>query len=277
MPSGGNATVLIADGERALACAIQSKLRNPRDSDVKGFFRVCDDRYFMRSSVPLAVMILLFGAPGCAQKGLANWYGHEIGELPEAGARDRIRFDPEGTLLVAPPPWRAATGVADADGRISELNFYDPCCDSDPDMPPGYVAGRFRSPEQLLADGKAALAYAVARLGKPTKIDRVGSPADHGLRINWDFRSHFVRCKGATPIFAAPSHEPSDRIALVTLVIEPQEVRLSVSGRNARSVEETMPLAGENEGDAISINERQLRDAREECQASDRPDGQPAR
>jgi hypothetical protein len=230
----------------------------------------------MRSSPLFFITILLFGSSGCAQKRMANWYGYEIGDSSQAGAHERIRSDPEGTLLVAPPPWHAATGIADAHGRISELNFYDPCCDFAVDMPPGYVPKRFKSPEQLLADGKTALAYAIARLSKPTKIERVGSPTDHGLRISWDFRSHFVRCKGTAPIFVAPSHEPSGKIAQATLVIEPQEVRLSVSGRNARSIEKTMSLAGESEGDATTINSRQLRDAKDECEAGERADSQPS-
>lgn len=229
----------------------------------------------MRPAHSLFSLIMIFGAAGCAKSGMPNWYGYEIGDSSQAGGRERIRSDPEGTPLVAPPPWHAATGIADANGRISELNFYNPCCEMSVYETPGNIPRRFKSADQILADGKAALAYAVARLGKPTAIERTGSDADRGSRITWDFRSRFTRCKGATPIFAAPSHEPTGKIALVTLVAEPQEVRLSISGRNARSIEETMSLAGENEGDSIAIESRQLRDAKGECEARDRADNQP--
>ncbi len=230
----------------------------------------------MRPPRSLVILMMFFGAPGCAQRGIVSWYGNEIGEPPQAGAHERIRNDPDATDLVVPPPWRAGMGSTDADGRMSELKFYDPCCEMSVDETPGNVPRRFKSADQILADGKAALAYAVARLGKPTTIERIGSGNDSGSRATWDFRPRFVRCNNATPIFAAPSHEPTGKIALVTLVAEPQEVRLSVSGRNARSIEETMSLAGESEGDGTTINSRQLRDAKEECQASDRADSQPA-
>ena len=180
----------------------------------------------------------LIGATPDQQAGQpANgWYGIDIGDLPPPDHRTGEAWSwPDEQ---PPAPWTEGMVWPDSDGRAAEIELSDSeaILLDVPPSPPGYVRPRTPIAElrARIAAGVAVRAYAIARLGPPSKV--MDFPSKRGLRevaLRWDFIDRFVRCEANVPIFKAATIEPSGLIASVELEYGPSAIKLRILGKRA--------------------------------------------
>jgi hypothetical protein len=214
----------------------------------------------------IAAFLLLAAVQQAVAPSPLDWYGARIGEAPPPGQgepADRVWPLPNPR----PPPWEDAQIFVDGQGRIASIELSEPMFVLQEGPRPAHPRPGPDHRPKYDADGRAAEAYAVARLGPPTHVERYQDGPYQWSDLHWDFVARFIRCDGATPVFAAPSHERTGRIARAELQYRPSGVELEIVGNAADEIVQSNGT--EHAGRADECRSR-AREAEEATRAEER-------